>query len=302
LTDVLNRYDLAQVVAGHPAWSLPVLKADIPVALQVATLARLERASDMTTGYGLLRVWRILMTHLTHYLGQIALRRVEAVFVENKSMLDHVSTTAPSTEVVFAPPGIDTKKYSPSETPFGERDYILSVGRFADRRKNVGLLFKAYARPREGLQDDCPSLKLAGRTAPPQEAWTVAKKLGVREHVTFHAAVSEERLVELYREAKLFMLSSDEEGLGLVILEAMGCGIPVISTKCGGPETAVEDGRTGRLVSVGETEALAAAARELLCDPQKLESMGERARSRAVDVFSKEATGDRFKRAYDRLI
>lgn len=302
LTETLNDFDLVQVVAGHPAWALVSVNLDVPVALQVATLARVERSMKMTEGDGLLGYWRGMMTYLTHQLGQYALRQVDTVFVENQWMLDHVSTTAPSTETIFAPPGIDTHQYSPSETPFSERDYILSVGRFGDRRKNVQLLFNAYARLHQDLRDDCPPLNLAGRTPPPQEVWAVAEEHGVRENITFHADVSERRLIKLYRKAKLFMLSSDEEGLGLVILEAMGCGIPVVSTRCGGPETAVQDGRTGRLVPVGDAGALASAARELLQSPQKLKSMGENARSRAVNVFSKEATGERFKRVYNQLI
>ena len=67
--------------------------------------------------------------------------------------------------------------------------------------------------------------------------------------------LGDDELVELYRGAALLALSSDEEGLGLVILEAMASGIPVVSTACGGPQTSVVDGETGFLTPVGDAAA-----------------------------------------------
>jgi len=302
LTHFLNGFDLIQVVAGHPAWALVTTFVDAPVALQVATLVRLERSMKMTEGGGVLGWWRALMTRLTHQLDQIALSQVDAVFVENQRMQTHVSKTAPESDVVFAPPGIDTESYMPSETPYSDRDYILSVGRFGDPRKNPELLFETYARMREMLGSACPSLKIAGRTSPSQKAWRIAENRGVRKHITFHRNVSEQKLVDLYREALLFILSSDEEGLGLVLLEAMSCGIPVVSTDCGGPSTAIHDGKTGKLAPVGDADALAASAAQLLRNPTQLKKMGKRARGWAVQNFSEKAASRRFLTKYGEMV
>jgi glycosyltransferase involved in cell wall biosynthesis len=61
----------------------------------------------------------------------------------------------------------------------------------------------------------------------------------------------------LYQEAKCFVLPSYEEGFGMVILEAMACGIPVVSTRCGGPNDIVLDGENGYLVDIGDVNAMA---------------------------------------------
>jgi len=300
LTKILNQYDLVQVVAGHPAWSLVARNARPPVALQVATLADVERAMKMFQGGGVVGAWRSLMTRTASYMGDRALRQADAVFVENEWMYNYVREEAPPTQTIFAPPGVDTDKFTPSAKPFDERDYILSVGRFGDPRKNVSLLFKAYDQLCKSYSQ-VPSLVLAGKTAPSVDDWLIAERLGIREHITFEKDVSQKCLLELYREAKLFVLSSDEEGLGLVLMEAMASGVPVVSTDCGGPATVVQDGHTGFLVPKGDSKALAEACRTLLRDSEKLQACGRNARQRMVDHFSEDATGDRFLEVYDEL-
>ena len=66
LTSFLQKHDLVQVVAGHPAWALVAKNVDQPVALQVATLAKVERAMKRQEGGGFVGAWRSLMTEVAH--------------------------------------------------------------------------------------------------------------------------------------------------------------------------------------------------------------------------------------------
>ena len=300
LTGRLCDYDLVQVVGGYPAWAHAVRSVDAPVALQVATLAREERASALDAGWHPLSLWRRFMVRVTHRLDHSALRHIDAAFVENQWMYDHLSKHMPPDDVIFAPPGVDVDQFTPGRPP-SECDYLLSVGRFADPRKNVRLLIEAYAKRYERM-DDPPRLVLAGRTAPPDDVWDRAATLGVREAITFQDDVSLDELAELYRNAALYVVSSNEEGLGLTILEAMASGRPVVSTACGGPSTTVLDGETGRLVPVGDAEALAEAMRDILNTPELADAMGQRGRERVEQHFSKTATGQRFLETYDQLL
>jgi len=300
LTRLLDEHDLVQVVAGTPVWALLAARTIRPVVLQVATLTTAERKSTLARGRGILGAWRRAMARITARLDLAALRHVDAVFVENRWMDELLRRRMPEGSVHFAPPGVDTRLFRPREGgPAGGP--VLCVGRLADPRKNVGLLFEAYARlRREAAQ--APPLLLAGSTAPSDEAWAVAAAHGIRDHVEFRGGLSDERLAELFREASMFVLSSDEEGLGLVVLEAMASGLPVVSTDCGGPSTAIEHGRSGFLVPVGDAAGLASHMRDLLDDPGLRDAIGRQARARAEAEFSYEAAGRPFLDCYDRLL
>jgi len=301
LTEILNQHDLVQIVAGTPAWALLTRNTDVPIALQVATLARVERESLLTDTTGLLGVWRRGMVRITDWLDHHALQYADRVFVENDWMREHLADYVSSDRLVFAPPGVDTDQFAPGDTPPFEGRHLLSVGRLADPRKNVGLLFEAYAHLREQMEDP-PPLVLAGRTGPPAAAWARARELGIRSAITFREDVSLETLVDLYRTAACYVVSSDEEGLGLTILEAMACGRPVVSTRCGGPSTVVEEGNTGRLVPTGASAALADAVRDMLARPDTANQMGRAGRSRIENAFSVDVSKQRFLEGYDALL
>ncbi|MGI9625373.1 MAG: glycosyltransferase family 4 protein, partial [Longimicrobiales bacterium] len=179
--------------------------------------------------------------------------------------------------------------------------YILCVGRLADARKNVELLFRAYHRVRTRLPDP-PRLVLAGRSAPGEQAWQVADGLGIRDWIDYVASPSDSQLVELYQGARLLALSSDEEGLGLVVLEAMACGLPVVSTRCGGPEETVVDGETGLLTPMGQEGPLANGIVHLLSDEVLSETMGKAGRARAEIHYSSRRNGDELLGVYRTLL
>jgi glycosyltransferase involved in cell wall biosynthesis len=240
------------------------------------------------------------MTRLTNRLDHQALQHVDVAFVENSWMEEHLNEILGEERVVFAPPGVETDQFTAGPSP-STCNYLLSVGRFADPRKNVTLLFEAYARVQDRL-DEAPRLVLVGRSAPSDEAWARAEALGIRSAVTFHEDVSQERLSGLYRNAALYVVSSNEEGLGLTILEAMASGRPVVSTRCGGPSTAVIDGQTGVTVPKKSASTLTEALVTLLEDPTRADQMGKRGRERVEQHFSAEATGQRFLEVYDRIL
>jgi glycosyltransferase involved in cell wall biosynthesis len=107
--------------------------------------------------------------------------------------------------------------------------------------------------------------------------------------LTFAGCVPDADLPDLYRAATLFVLPSRQEGLGISVAEAMASGVPVVATRCGGPESLVEDGRTGRLVANGDEAALAEAVDALLSDAPARRAMGAAARAAAEARFSRAA-------------
>jgi glycosyltransferase involved in cell wall biosynthesis len=85
----------------------------------------------------------------------------------------------------------------------------------------------------------------------------LARDLGVEHKVTFAGFVPDEELVDHYRLADVFAMPSTSEGFGIVFLEAMACGTPVVAGNCDGSVDAVDGGRLGLLVNPNEVDAIA---------------------------------------------
>jgi len=244
-------------------------------------------------------LWRRAMTSITERLDFAALRSVPIVYVINLSMLSRLHEAGTSSEVLFAPPGVDTDLFRPSVDR--KDDFILSVARFNDVRKNVRLLFSAYHILRTKVPN-APRLILAGEYGPSCDDWNAAVFLGIADHVEFREGLLVDDLADLYRNAALFVLSSNEEGLGIVLLEAMASGTPVVSTRCGGPETIIVDEETGFLTPVGDAQALAARMQQLLESPQLRRDMGAAGR-RAIEArFSLDLAGRAFLDKYEEIL
>lgn len=305
LSAALSAYDVVQVVAGGAAMANVALDCGAPVSLQVATRVRLERRLRDKRPGGLTSCWRRGMTAAIDRLEQRVLQRVDAVQVENPGMLDFVQriTNGRKVDVRYAPPGVDTTRFVPRPQCAGaaEAQYVLCVGRLDDPRKNVQLLLDSYAllpiALRRGVR-----LTLAGATPPDRAFWARVDELDLRRDVHYVARPSLTQLITLYQGAAAFALSSDEEGLGLVLLEAMACGAVPVATRCGGPDGVLSDGEDGFLVDVGDASAMADRLRVLLTDHKQRCMMARRARAKVVQHYDAKRAGEEYVRIWDTLL
>jgi len=303
LAHALSNCDLIQVVCGSPAWANAVIGLGKPVALQVATRARVERRRRDAMPLGLAGWWRKGMTEITDRMDDRALRGVDAIQVENSWMLDYVRkvTAGRQLDIRYAPPGIDSRLFSP--LPVNERlqdPYILCVARLSDPRKNVSLLLEAYAQLPAALRGRV-RLVLAGSSAPPPEFWARADALGLYERISYIEKPDGEALLKLYQRASVFVLPSDEEGFGMVVIEAMACGVPVISTRSGGPDRIITDGSDGYLVPLDDATALGGRLARLLQDPAHNQVMGHAARLTIERRYDERIAGEVFLDMWDRM-
>lgn len=304
LDHLLQDCDLIQVVCGCPAWANAVLGLGKPVSLQVATLAKVERRLREAEARGFINWWRKKMTLITSRFDDRALRNVDAIQVENSWMLEHARhvNTGRNVDICYAPPGVDTEIFKPKRfRNLSERQYILCVGRLADPRKNIDLLLSAYTMLPRDLQMNV-QLMLAGSSAPARTFCKRVQDLGLSEKVIYIPSPSKEELVQLYQNASVFALPSDEEGLSIVTLESMACAVPVVSTLSGGPDGIITDGQDGYLVPLNDSAMLAERIQLLLKNPQKNIEMGLAARRTIETLFEERASGHKFMEIWDRLL
>jgi glycosyltransferase involved in cell wall biosynthesis len=161
-------------------------------------------------------------------------------------------------------PGVDADRYAPDATVArAERPAFLYVGRLK-RYKAVDTAIAAVgalARAGQPVQ-----LWIAGSGSDRARLERVAVAVGGGA-VTFLGYVSEERKLELYRQAWGVVFPSPKEGWGITNLEAAGCGTPAVASDSPGLRESVRDGETGILVPHGDVRALEAALRTLVSDP-----------------------------------
>jgi glycosyltransferase involved in cell wall biosynthesis len=166
--------------------------------------------------------------------------------------------------------------------PGAPRPVFVSVGRLVEQKDFSTLLraFSLYRRAHPGR------LVVLGRGPLLEQLQAEAAQLGIQDDVDF-AGFSPNPLPYLYA-ADLFVLSSRYEGFGNVLVEALGCGTPVLSTDCPhGPREILEDGAHGRLVPVGDAAALAAGMEQRGAGPWTPETLRARARAFSSDVIAR---------------
>lgn len=171
-----------------------------------------------------------------------------------------------------------------------DRKIVLFVGRLCEA-KNLKLWVDVARR----VADRIPIAHFVvvgdGPHGLPMRESVIAS--GLKERFLFLGRRSHEELPAIYAAADVFLLTSHYEGFGRVVLEAMLAAVPVVSTACVGPEDLIENGRTGYLVTCGDTLGLADAVSSVLVDDAKAAALGAAGRKRAVKEFNLETLADR---------
>jgi glycosyltransferase involved in cell wall biosynthesis len=165
---------------------------------------------------------------------------------------------------------------------------ILFVGRLVERKGVAGLLDAVERLPAAlGAQ-----LEIVGDGPDRSHLDTQIRRAGLQGRVTLRGRISTPELREAYATADVLVLPSirdsrgDTEGLGVVLLEAMSYGVPVIGARVGGIPDIVVDGESGLLVPPGDTTALSAALERLAGDPALAARLREGGVQRVREHFS----------------
>lgn len=163
--------------------------------------------------------------------------------------------------------------------------------------KRVRDVVRTFAR----ITSRVPSrLVLIGDGPDRPEAAHEAAEAGVSDRVLFLG--KQDSVAELLACADLMLLPSRSESFGLVALEAMASGVPVVTTDAGGLPEVVEHGVSGYLAPVGDVDGMAAAAVEVLADADRWRAMSRAARQSAVERFGVEAIIPQYEAYYERIL
>jgi glycosyltransferase involved in cell wall biosynthesis len=196
------------------------------------------------------------------------------------------------------PPGIDPVKFHPEECEQIADIFFLSVLDEYHEYKGLRTLLAAVRL----LKKDRPGILLiVGGNGPMKEYYQrMAKDLQIGENVIFSGYIPEEDLPDFYQQCRTFVLPSTDpvrEGFGIVLLEAMACGRPVVTTEIAGVAKDIVAADAGIVVDRNSPEELAAALNTLLSSDERREQLAGNARRLVLEKY----TWKRIAREIDRL-
>jgi glycosyltransferase involved in cell wall biosynthesis len=223
------------------------------------------------------------VTAAKHWANVLNFRLARAVVGYSRWTADSFERDygVPSRRVHVIPPGIDTLRFRPrtAQRSAGPLRILFVGGDF--ERKGGKTLINVFRQLGLGSRAE---LHIVTRDA-------VAQAPGIVVHRD--VPNNSERLLEIYRSSDVFVLPTLADCFSNASIEAMACGLPVITTPVGGIPDIVVDGDCGFLVPPGDEVALAAALRRVIDDGELRAALGDRARRRAVSHFDARANAIR---------
>jgi glycosyltransferase involved in cell wall biosynthesis len=210
----------------------------------------------------------------------------------------------PRSRISVIPCGVDLARFCPE--PVVEHDgprRIVSVGRFVPRKGFDVLIQAMPAVPdAELVIVGGPDSSALADDAEAQRLSALAGELGVADRVRLCGSVSRAEMPAVLRRADVVACTPWYEPFGIVPVEAMACGVPVLATAVGGMLDTVVDGMTGLLVPPKDSSACAAGLNWMLSDPARLAEWGAAGRRRAESRYSWDRIAADTLKVYQRLV
>jgi len=245
----------------------------------------------VSTFFGVEVTWVRSQLPLLRPVLRALVRRSDAVTAISSYTAAALRDLVPSADPVLIPFGatVEVVEQTPPRPAATGRPFtVLFVGRLVER-KGVSVLLDAIQRLRP--QRDV-RLEIVGDGPLRHGLERHAAELDLGEAVRFRGLVDDEQLARRYVECDAFVLPAvidskgDTEGLGVVLLEALAHGRPVIASAVGGITDIVRDSETGLLVPAGEADALAAAIQRLVDSPALAQELANRGQRHVIENFS----------------
>ena len=294
LNEFLKDFD---IIHSHHAFT--------PLALKAVKAGRAMRRATLLTTHSISfahesKLWEALgftISLFTDYLKYP--HRIIAVSRAAKAFIEHF-TDVP---ISIVPNGVDDKRFSPTKekdkikAKFGIKgNVVLYVSRMS-YRKGPHVLLNAFSK----IEDATLVIVGSGEMLPFLKAQ--AKFLGIEDRVVFMGYVSDDLLPEIFKMADIFVLPSvSSEAFGIVVLEAMASGVPVIATDVGGIPEVLKENEAGLLVPPGNELELRNAIQKLLNNEELRKWYGINGRKAVEEKYSWDKVVVEIEKVYEEII
>ena len=235
------------------------------------------------------------------YIEKIRLSFADLIVTSSEYSKQEIVTVGINPELVHVlSPGLDRDKFKifPSDRELKnlenkDNKKILCVGNYVPR-KGILYLIEAFAQ----IEKHGFTLHLVGNRKNNSRYYYklnhAVERLQLTKSVVFHDGANQENIKQLYASADIFVLPSFKETFGIVFLEAMHHGLPIVTTNVSAMPELIEEGKNGLLVPSGNSQALANAILKLVENPDLIEKMGENNRKKVATSYYWQQTCSRF--------
>lgn len=309
---MVTNFDIVHYTNDYCGFSLSRSQLGIPVFATIHHTHALEFASTAEFA----KQKKGLFSRLRYLISQKALARLERSTLEKadivvavsdytaKNAIDLYPSIKERTHVVLN--SVDDRRFSPeidgsgfrSKFGLGSDPTALYVGRFA-RSKGIEYLIESF----KSVVKKIPNAKLmlvgSGTRETEESIKSLVHDLGLSSSIILAGKINDEDLPTVYASSDVLVLPSLVEGFGLVLLEAMAVGKPVVSTLVGPIPELISDGEQGLLVPRGDSNALASAILTVLEDRSLAKKMGEKGRQRVLESFTFEKLASQMTTLYE---
>lgn len=287
--------DKSDIYHSYGIGSFPTLMGALKYKMKNKVV--LSLISDMRSGTKSQKIIDKLTTPILNSANKLIVLTNE----EKKYLLETFNLQESSISVV--PPSINLEKFSNCSISYEEfrskyklkNNVIFFAGRIDNWHKGLDTLIKALAIIKKELEfsciisgDDWGSKKILE---------DLSKKLGIEKNVIFFDPCNQKLLVEAYSQSDVFVLPSNFETFGMVLVEAMAAGTPVIGSRIGGIVDVIDDGKTGLLFPSGDHKILSEKILEILENRKLKDMMGQNAKISAKQ-YDTRVVGEKIHQIY----
>jgi glycosyltransferase involved in cell wall biosynthesis len=272
LKNLREEYDAALAIVATSHTALPLVLSGKPFSIWVATSYADELEAKFNSSLGDKTAKRLRNSIQWWFLEKIekyVLRKATSILALSDYTASRLIKLEPSIKTkldVFYPP-INTRLFSPGKLTQKVEGLLINTGRINDPRKNTRLLVKSfskiikiYPQARLLLIGDQPNIHLT----------RLIKSLQLESFIDIITEKPRRQITDYLKKAEVFVATPTQEGLGISILEAMSCGLPVVVTRCGGPETIIKRSGEGILIDNNEKDFSEAVINLLSNKPLKI--------------------------------
>ena len=298
LQRIEGQFDLINVHTPLP----PVVNTSLPLVTTVHSPMRADTAATPVSDL------RTLALHVQTPVAQ----RIEAALLHRSHKIAAVASWVAEAlrpygvdpaEVTVTGNGVEAR-FLVAPTVRGKEPTVLYVGRLASG-KGLPELVSAARTVVDRHQDPALRFVLVGKGPLLSRLRHLVSEAGLQGRFGFWGDIPAERrdeLVRLYSRSSIFVLPSHHEGMSTVLLEAMACGLPVVSPAVGGAPEVVVDGENGLLVPPQNPKALAEALLTLLGDNRLCQRLGRNAQATIERHHTWDAVGARYVACYEQVL